>query len=70
MALNAEADAGALLREPGGSVEMFCHPGTALADEQKPGSCERVTDLQFLTSSRFRDLLKAHRLRLITYWDI
>jgi YdjC-like protein len=67
---DARADAPALLREPGGVVEMFCHPGTALADIEKPGSCERNAELQFLLSTRFRSLIDALSLRLVTYWDV
>jgi predicted glycoside hydrolase/deacetylase ChbG (UPF0249 family) len=70
MGLKPGADAGVLLREPNGAIELFCHPGTALADAQKPGSCERYTELQFLLSARFRALIEAHDLRLITYWDV
>jgi predicted glycoside hydrolase/deacetylase ChbG (UPF0249 family) len=70
MALPAAAAAGPLLSEPTGAVEVFCHPGTALADQEKPGSCERYTELQYLLSPRFGELLQANRLRLITYWDI
>jgi predicted glycoside hydrolase/deacetylase ChbG (UPF0249 family) len=70
MDLDGGAGAGALLREPGGPIELFCHPGTALADQQKPGSCERHKELQFLVSPRFRALIQKHDLKLITYWDI
>jgi len=70
MDLDARADATALLCEPGGVVEMFCHPGTALADIEKPGSCERNAELRFLLSARYRSLIDALGLRLITYWDI
>jgi len=70
MNLDAGADAGALLRESRGALELFCHPGTRLADRQKPGSCERHTELQFLLSPRFRALIQAHDLKLITYWDV
>jgi predicted glycoside hydrolase/deacetylase ChbG (UPF0249 family) len=64
------ADAAALLREPLGPVEIFCHPGTELADHEKPGSCERFSELQYLLSARFRELVETLGLRLITYWDI
>jgi chitin disaccharide deacetylase len=70
MDLDAGADATAFLCEPGGVVEMFCHPGTALADIEKPGSCERNAELQFLLSTRFRSLIDALGLRLVTYWDV
>jgi predicted glycoside hydrolase/deacetylase ChbG (UPF0249 family) len=70
MRMPADPAAGALLREESGPVELFCHPGTELADAQKPGSCERNVELQFLLSAPFRALLEAHDLRLISYWDI
>jgi predicted glycoside hydrolase/deacetylase ChbG (UPF0249 family) len=70
MDLDARADATALLCEPGGVVEMFCHPGTELADIEKPGSCERNAELRFLLSARFRSLIEALGVRLVTYWDI
>lgn len=62
--------AGSRLSDAMGPVEMFCHPGTAQADVEKPGSCSRHDELQFLLSSRFRDLIGRHGLRLITYWDV
>ena len=64
------AQAAVLLREPLGAVEVFCHPGTALADQEKPGSCERFAELQYLLSARFREIVETLGLRLITYWDI
>lgn len=67
---DASADATTLLCEPGGVVEMFCHPGTALADVEKPGSCERNAELLFLLSARFRSLIDSLGLRLVTYWDV
>ncbi len=70
MDLNARSDAAALLCERGGVVEMFCHPGTALADIEKPGSCKRNSELLFLLSERYRSLIDALGLRLVTYWDV
>jgi predicted glycoside hydrolase/deacetylase ChbG (UPF0249 family) len=70
MDLDASADATAFLCERGGVVEMFCHPGTALADIEKPGSCERNAELKFLLSARYRSLIESLGLRLVTYWDI
>jgi chitin disaccharide deacetylase len=64
------ANAAALLREPRGPVEIFCHPGTELADQEKPGSCERYSELRYLLSDRFRELVETLGLRLINYWDI
>lgn len=51
-------------------VEMFCHPGTALADIEKPGSCERHAELTFLTSPQFKELLNATGSRCTTYWGV
>ncbi len=65
-----DASAATCLRERHGAIEIFCHPGTAQADRDKPGSCERSAELQFLLSERFRTLREAHGLRLITYWDL
>jgi len=70
MDLDAQANSTALLCEPGGVVELFCHPGTALADIEKPGSCQRNAELRFLLSAPYRSLIDALGLRLITYWDI
>ena len=50
--------AAALLRDTG-VVEIFCHPGTALADAEKPGSCQRHEELQYLLSPRFKEILKS-----------
>jgi hypothetical protein len=51
-------------------VEIFCHPGTALADAEKPGSCQRHEELQYLLSPRFKEILKSSGARPITYWGI
>lgn len=60
----------ALLRRPGARSEMFCHPGTAEADREKPGSCDRHAELEYLKSEAFRGLLHEAEVRLISYWDI
>jgi predicted glycoside hydrolase/deacetylase ChbG (UPF0249 family) len=70
MAEDADADRGAALRELRGPVELFCHPGTSQADIDKPGSCVRHAELQFLLSTRFQELLVRHRLRLVNYWEV
>ena len=70
MDLKPGADTGASLRESRGPIEMFCHPGTARADMEKPGSCARYEELQFLLSARFRALVENNGLRLVTYWDV
>ncbi len=35
---------------PEGPIEIFCHPGTKLADQEKPGSCRRAEELEYLLS--------------------
>jgi predicted glycoside hydrolase/deacetylase ChbG (UPF0249 family) len=59
-----------LLRRPGIRSEMFCHPGTAEADREKPGSCDRHAELEYLKSEPFRELLREADVQLISYWDI
>jgi predicted glycoside hydrolase/deacetylase ChbG (UPF0249 family) len=68
IAIGPEA-AVALLGQLPPVTEMVCHPGTELADREKPGSCDRHVELQYLTSPPFRDALAATGVRLITYWD-
>jgi len=51
-------------------IEIFCHPGTARADLEKPGSCRRSAELAFLLSPQFRQWLAANRVRLISYWGL
>jgi chitin disaccharide deacetylase len=58
-----------LVRQPG-ILEVFCHPGTPLADEEKPGSCNRSAELEFLLSPRMRELLVAGGSRLVNYWSV
>jgi chitin disaccharide deacetylase len=53
-----------------GIVEIFCHPGTELADREKPGSCARSEELQFLLSPRMRQLLDTGDARLVNYWSV
>jgi predicted glycoside hydrolase/deacetylase ChbG (UPF0249 family) len=53
-----------------GVVEIFCHPGTELADQEKPGSCLRSAELMFLLSPRMRELLAASGSRLVNYWSV
>ncbi len=60
----------ASLVDPLGPVELCCHPGTAAADLQKPGSHARRVELEFLLSPRFRELLVINRARLVSYWDV
>ena len=58
------------LVDPSGPVELCCHPGTAAADLEKPGSHARRAELEFLLSPRFRELLVVNRARLVSYWDV
>lgn len=59
---------GPLVRQ-GGVTEMICHPGTALADQEKPGSCVRRAELEFLCSPEFRRLVASAGVRLGSYWE-
>jgi len=59
----------ALLSDPG-VLEIFCHPGTELADLHKPGSTRRGAELEYLLSPRFREILKGSGAQLITYWGV
>jgi predicted glycoside hydrolase/deacetylase ChbG (UPF0249 family) len=56
--------------DPRGPVEMCCHPGTAAADTQKPGSHVRSAELDYLLSPRFRELLNVNGARLVSYWEV
>jgi predicted glycoside hydrolase/deacetylase ChbG (UPF0249 family) len=58
-----------LARVPG-IVEIFCHPGTELADQEKPGSCRRSAELEFLLSPAMRELLAVSGSRLVNYWSV
>jgi predicted glycoside hydrolase/deacetylase ChbG (UPF0249 family) len=58
-----------LARGPG-ILEIFCHPGTELADREKPGSCRRSEELDFLLSARMRELLAAGGAKLVNYWSV
>jgi predicted glycoside hydrolase/deacetylase ChbG (UPF0249 family) len=53
-----------------GILEVFCHPGTELADQEKPGSCQRSAELEFLMSPQMRALLAATGSRLVNYWSV
>lgn len=54
----------------GGVLEVFCHPGTELADQEKPGSCDRSEELEFLLSADLRRLLADSGARLVNYWSV
>lgn len=51
-------------------IEICCHPGTAAADESKPGSHRRHNELEFLLSDRFRGVLAASGAALVSYWRV
>jgi predicted glycoside hydrolase/deacetylase ChbG (UPF0249 family) len=70
IAAGGSEDRAALLRRPGTIAEMFCHPGTELADHEKPGSTARHLESRFLRSREFRELLRAAGVRLATWWDV
>ena len=53
-----------------GIVEVFCHPGTELADREKPGSCDRSDELKFLLSTQMRQLIAAGGSSLVNYWSV
>jgi predicted glycoside hydrolase/deacetylase ChbG (UPF0249 family) len=55
---------------PEGPIEIFCHPGTKQADVEKPGSCRRSEELDYLLSPRFQHLLAANDARMVSYWDV
>jgi predicted glycoside hydrolase/deacetylase ChbG (UPF0249 family) len=70
MAYADQPEKWARLAQGSGIVEVFCHPGTELADQQKPGSCNRSEELEFLLSARMRELLVAGGSRLVNYWSV
>lgn len=57
-----------LLSRPEALTEMFCHPGTYEADLEKPGSCARFTEFEFLLSEEFESLLTDAGVDLTSYW--
>ncbi len=58
------------LSEATGVVELICHVGTALGDIEKPGSCKRHEELEYLLSDGYRQSLKSGGVQLVNYWDI
>lgn len=58
------------LARAGGILEVFCHPGTELADVEKPGSCVRSAELEFLLSPAMQRLLDDTGSRLVNYWSV
>lgn len=53
-----------------GPIEICCHPGTAAADEGKPGSHRRCNELEYLLSAQFRAVLSASGAALVSYWRV
>jgi predicted glycoside hydrolase/deacetylase ChbG (UPF0249 family) len=51
-------------------VEICCHPGTAAADQGKPGSHRRGDELEYLLSPGFRAVLAASGGALVSYWRV
>lgn len=51
-------------------IEICCHPGTAAADEGKPGSHRRGSELDYLLSPQFRTVLAANGAALVSYWRV
>ncbi len=51
-------------------LEVFCHPGTQQADIDKPGSCNRFEELEFLMSDRFQIFRSAANAKLVNYWAV
>jgi len=55
---------------PRGPVELCCHPALAAYAAGKSSSHQRPEELEYLLSGRFRQLLKASRARLVSYWKV
>jgi predicted glycoside hydrolase/deacetylase ChbG (UPF0249 family) len=51
-------------------VEVFCHPGTAAAEFEKPGSCGRHAELQYLLSDQWAAIVRASGRQPVTYWQV
>lgn len=66
-ALSTFAVAGPRGCEP---IEICCHPGTAAADADKPGSHHRGTELEYLLSPHFRAVLTTGGAALVSYWRV
>jgi predicted glycoside hydrolase/deacetylase ChbG (UPF0249 family) len=60
----------AALTDPHGPVELCCHPALAGYSGGKSSSHQRPEELEYLLSDRFRELLKASRARLVSYWQV
>jgi predicted glycoside hydrolase/deacetylase ChbG (UPF0249 family) len=53
-----------------GVVELCCHPELPSASPPKPSSHQRSAELEYLLSSRFRELLVEIRARPVSYWEV
>jgi predicted glycoside hydrolase/deacetylase ChbG (UPF0249 family) len=51
-------------------IEICCHPGTAAADADKPGSHRRCGELEYLLSPQFRAVLSRSGAALVSYWRV
>ncbi|HEU5443906.1 MAG TPA: ChbG/HpnK family deacetylase [Steroidobacteraceae bacterium] len=51
-------------------IEICCHPGTAAADADKPGSHRRSGELEYLLSPQFHAVLAASGAALVSYWRV
>lgn len=57
-------------REAPAPIEICCHPGTAAADADKPGSHVRSGELEYLLSPQFRAVLSTSGAALVSYWRV
>jgi len=53
-----------------GAVELCCHPELPAGAQEKPSSHRRSAELEYLLSSRFRELLQQVRARPVSYWEV
>lgn len=58
------------MRHPQDISEMVCHPGTYQADIEKPGSCKRFAEFEFLLGEGFGTLVTDADVELVTYWTV
>ena len=58
------------LVDPRGAVELCCHPALPADTQDKPSSHRRSTELEYLLSSGFRELLQQVRARPVSYWEV
>ena len=70
IALQGHDDRIGLLRRPAAISEMVCHPGTYKADLEKPGSCTRYAEFQFLLDDAFGAMLDEADVELTTFWSV